>query len=114
MFDNYTVFFSTQLIVLSDVAISVQLPETGQHQAEVTEVSIGCSDFCNLRLERNGAPASEVNATAISLVAFNPETTPAELLANPNLTAWYGPDIPAGTPVTPTWRIPEASVKTFP
>lgn len=110
--DIYTVPFSATLDA-AGMALSVQLPATGSYQAEILEATVGTSAACKVRLERNGAAATAGNATAATIVALNPETTPAALQATPNITAWYGANIPAGTPVTPSWTLPAGSILPF-
>lgn len=110
--DDYTVSFSATLSA-AGTALSVQLPATGDQTVEVTEATVGTSGSCVIRLERNGAAATGVNATAVTAVALNPESTPAALQTTPKFTAWSGTGIPAGTAVTPNWTLPAGAIMPF-
>jgi len=114
---TYTISHSTTLSA-SGTALSVQLPATGSNFVEVVEATVGLRDgACQIQLERNGAAASGSNATAATIVALDPETTPADLDpargGTPHFTAWYGANIPAGTAVSPPWKLPAGAIMPF-
>ena len=94
-------------------ALSVQLPATGSHQLEILEATVSSSAACRVRIETNGNAATGSNATAATITALNPETTPSALRTTPNFTAWTGANIPAGTAVTPPWTLPAGSIVPF-
>src|SRR4051812_13112309 len=73
-------------LAAAGTALSVQLPTTGNHVTEITEATVSSSEACSLRIETNGAEATALNATAVTLIALNPETTPPALAATPNIT----------------------------
>lgn len=110
--DMYTVSFSATLSA-AGTALSIQLPATGDNTVEITEATVGTSGVCKFRLERNGAAATGVNATAATIVTLNPESTPIALQTTPKFTAWTGTNIPAGTPVSPSWTLPAQSIMPF-
>lgn len=103
--DMFTVSYSTTLSS-AGMAVSVQLPSSGSHQLEIVEATVTSEESCAFRVETNGAAATGSNATAATISAYNPETTPSARISSPNFTAWYGANIPAGTAVTPTWTLP--------
>lgn len=115
-YDSYTVSFSTTLAA-AGTALSVQLPGAGSNVTEVSELTVQTSDACLVRLERNGNAATTGNATAATIVALNPESTPASLDSGrggtPKVTAWFGTNIPTGTPVSPNWTVPAGAILPF-
>src|SRR5688572_9398401 len=75
-YDRYTVAYSVTLAGAT-TAFAVQLPSTGVHQTEIVEFGLQCTADCSLRFENNGNAATGSNATAATVTAYNPETTPA-------------------------------------
>lgn len=110
--DIFTISHSATLSA-AGTALSVQLPADGSHQTKILEATVASTAACAFRLETNGAAATAINATAATIVAVNPETTPAALRATPNITAWTGSGIPAGTAISPTWSIPAGAILPF-
>jgi hypothetical protein len=111
--DLYTVAYKAT-ISGAQTAVSVQLPAKSS-QTEILEATIQCSATCTIRMESNGA-ASVVNGSsivAITPVALNPESTPADLIITPNVNAFSGSGIPVGTQVGPTWTIPAGGLMPF-
>lgn len=107
--DIFTVSYSATLSA-AGAALSVQLPATGSHQLEILEATVSSSAACPFRIETNGNAATGSNATAATITAVNPESTPASLQSAPNFTAWYGANIPSGTALTPTWTLPAGAI----
>lgn len=112
--DTFVVSYSATLAA-AQTAVSIQLPTSGQQEAEIAEVTVGCSAACPVRLEINGA-ASTANGSTINSIApqaLNPESTPSALQTTPNFNAFSGSGIPSGTPITPTWTIPAGAILPF-
>lgn len=109
--DTFTVSYSATLAGAT-TALSIQLPDTGSYQVEVIDATAQCSAACPIRLERNGAAAVANGSTinAVAPAALNPETTPAALQTTPNVNAFSGSGVPAGTVVSPVWTIPAGGI----
>lgn len=113
IYDHFTVSYTTPLSGAT-TAVAVQLPLTGSYGAEVVDVSVQCSAACPIRFEVNSETAAGAgNSTALPVVSLNPDSTPAALVATPNLTAWVGPNVPAGTVVSPVWNLPPGALVPF-
>lgn len=110
--DRFTTSYSVTLAGAT-TAFAVQLPSTGTHQTEILETGVQCTADCPLRFEVNSAAASALNATAGTVVALNPESTPASLVTTPNIQAWYGTGVPTGTTVLPTMTYPANAIVPF-
>jgi hypothetical protein len=112
--DTFTVSYSATLSA-AQTAVSIQLPTSGNHQAEIAEVTVGCSAACPVRLEINGSAATANGSTinSVSPQALNPESTPSALQTTPNFNAFSGSGIPSGTAITPTWTIPAGAILPF-
>jgi hypothetical protein len=113
-YDTYTISYSAA-IDSATTALAIQIP-SGQHITEVEEVSAQCIGTapCFVRLEINSATITTDNATAATIQALNPETTPAALIATPNLRAYFGTNVPVGTIITPEWRLPANALVPLP
>ena len=111
-YDIYTVSYTVTLSG-AQTALAVQLPSTGTNRTDVMQASVQCSAACPIRLEINGAAANSGNATAATVVALNPESTPASLVTTPKVEAWTGTGVPTGTAVSPIWTIPAQALVPF-